>query len=144
MSKSAGSGMARSSSGLLAKSNGQHLHQTASQRSIEISVWFHSIDRQNPIRLECGRAEVDRDTVTCDPKSHRFHAGGEGHAHTCRRNPESFENMRLTFRCGSAMASHCGNDERGSLALAQLFEHSGNDDLDIGDSPAANAYGDSL
>ena len=111
MSQSARGRVTRGRSSLLPESDGHHLHQTASQGSLEIGVRFNTIDWKDPVCLQRCRAEVNWDTAVCGAHAHGLHAGLKGYAHALGCDSIRIQNVRLPFRGSTAMAAHCGHDE---------------------------------
>jgi len=103
---------------------------------------LHAVDDDDPVGVERGLAEADRDAVLRRPEHRGLHRRVDRHAHRGLGDAILREDLGLPLGRGAAVAAHRGDEEGLRARVLQDGDHFADDDSEVADAPAARAHGD--
>ena len=126
---------------LLAQPDGQHLHEAAADRALEVRVWLHPVDHHDVVGAEGVSVEIDRKPVRGLAETRRLDVGADGTSRRRLVDAVVLQYPALAFRRRSAVAAHGRHDEGFQAGLCQGGDHALHDGRDVADPPASSGDG---
>ncbi len=129
-------------SGELTEPDGHHLKQSAFDITGKIGMPFDATDEHDSVRIESLLIEKRFDAVGIASEGNYFQPTKDRAPHRGFGNSIVGEHVGLAFGGGGSVASHRGEDERGTPGSGPIVDDRFRDLIDIRDSAASDADGD--
>ena len=139
----AGGSVTRSGASLLSQADGDHFHDSTSDRAGEVGVRFYAVDHNNSVGRQRSFAEKHLHTVIGDADSPSIHLCFDRDTHRFRSDSVLRQNFLLSFRSCASVTTHRRHDKRPCSGFLENADHGRDNLAQIGDASAAHANRDS-